>query len=419
MVFLYNLMVNEFIFSLLISVIFSTFRKYRTLQINFETKLTPRLSCLGKYLFVSSFLIMIILVSNLSNNVLSVNAMKSHIKNQSVSDVNHNLPAVKLVYKGTIYDMLPFIVVKENELKRLNFPEDADGGEVPVDQLRKISSYDNISFSFATKPREINAFAIDYDSDVTEMTPLNRIGENEFGLGDIYGIKTLELRVIYPDGMYATYTLLFNIEKADKIHDQEISTHIMQMHNNDSYGNLKSYDPDSSDFGQVSPTEEQVLNQFDKSVNLGNVENQGEHPSPDYQTNDLKSKKSCEYNDIPIADVQTNRNTNNSDIYSDNSTHKQKWTALDLGQKQNICAIKVTFANEDDEIKFFKVEFSNDGKQYTPAEYYSTSGTNSPSEIYDLNGGPVNARFVKITELDITDSTNWISDLTVLGNTEL
>jgi hypothetical protein len=92
---------------------------------------------------------------------------------------------------------------------------------------------------------------------------------------------------------------------------------------------------------------------------------------------------------------------------------------MDLGQQQNICAIKLTFANVDNEIKFFTLEFSNDGKQYTPAEYYSTTGTNSPSEIYDLKEGPVNARFIKITELDITDSVQWISDLKVLGNTNL
>lgn len=383
-----------------------------------------------KYVLLSS-LLLLIFVTPLGNTILLPAGAQAQGKGESnadtkVSEVDNNtikdsdVPVAKMVYKNKSYEMAPFIVVKEDELKRLNFPEDADGGVVPVDELRKMSSNDNFSFSFETKPRETNAFAIDYDSDITEMTPLNRIGENKFGLGDIYGIKNLELRVIYPNGMYVTYTLLFNIEKADKIHDQEISTHIMQMHNNDdSYGNLKSYDPDSSGFGQVSPTEEQVLNQFDKRVNLGNVEKQGEHPSPDFLNNDLESKKSCEYNEIPKADVQTNRNTNNSDINSDNSTHKQKWTALDLGQQQNICAIKVTFANEDDEIKFFTLEFSNDGKQYTQAEYYSTTGTNSPSEIYDLNGGPVNARFVKITELDITDSTNWISDLTVLGNTQL
>lgn len=363
---------------------------------------------------------MIILMSNLTSSVLSANAVKSHVKNQSVSNVNHNPPAVKLVYNGTFYDMSPFIVVKEDELKRLNFPQDADGGEVPVDELPKMSSNDNFSFSFATKPRETNAFAIDYDSDTTELTPAKRIGENKFGLGDIYGIKTLELRVIYPDGMYATYTLLFNIEKADKINDQEIGTHIMQMHNNDnSYGNLQTNDPDSSGFGQISPAEERSLAQFDTRVNLGSVAQDEQHRNLDFFNSNQESTNSCEYNEIPIADSQTDRNTNNSDVNSTNSIHKPKWTALDLGQKQNICAIKITFANDDNQIKYFTLAFSNDGKQYTTAEYYSTTGTNSPSEIYDLNEGPVNARFIKITELDITDSMNWISDLTVLGNTEL
>ena len=169
----------------------------------------------------------------------------------------------------------------------------------------------------------------------------------------------------------------------------------------------------------MTPTEKQVLNQFDKRVNADNVEQRVQQPSPDFLNNDQESTKGCEYNDIPIANVQTNRDTNNSSINSDNSTHKPKWTALDLGQQQNICGIKVTFANEDNGIKFFTLEFSNDGNQFPPAEYYSTPGTNSPSEIYDLKEGPVNARFVKITELDITDSMNWISDLTVLGNTDL
>jgi hypothetical protein len=99
--------------------------------------------------------------------------------------------------------------------------------------------------------------------------------------------------------------------------------------------------------------------------------------------------------------------------------HKPRWTALDLGQEQSICGLKVSFANVDNEIKFFTLEFSNDGEKYTPAEYYSSTGTNSPSEIYDLKEGPVKARFIKITELDITESIQWISDLTVLGNVGL
>jgi len=366
-----------------------------------------------------------IFVIPLENAIPLFASAEPKAKSESVDDTNStsahdniqrsDVPVAKMVYKNKSYEMAPFVVVENENLKRLNFPQLPDDSQ-PIAQ---ISQGENISFSFLTKPREINAFFVDYDADTTEMTPLHRVGKSQFSFGDVFGPNTLELRVIYPDGKYVTYTCLIEVKKPElKDLDLGSGNNGIMNSNDNLYTNLKSNDPDSSSFGQVSPTEKQVLNQFDKRVNVGNVERQGEQPSPDFLKND-ESTKSCEYNDIPIADVQTNRNTNNSDINSDNSTHKPKWTALDLGQQQNICGIKVTFANEDNDIKFFTLEFSNDGKQYTPAEYYSTTGTSSPSEIYDLKEGPVNARFVKITELDITDSMNWISDLMVLGNTDL
>ena len=321
-----------------------------------------------------------------------------------------------MVYKNKSYEMSPFVVVQNEDLKRLNFPQLPDDSQ-PVAQ---ISSDENISFNFLTKPREMNAFFVDYDADTTEMTPLHRIGKNQFSFADVYGPNTLELRVIYPDGKYVTYTCLIEVKKPEvkEVGLTSDNNGIMNS-NDDSYGNLQTYDPDSSGFDQISPTEEHVLNQYDNKVNLGNVEQHDQNTDLDLLNSDQESANTCEYNEIPIADVQTDRNTNNSDVNSTNSTHKPRWTAMDLGQQQNICGIKVTFANVDNEIKFFTLEFSNDGKQYTPAEYYSTTGTNSPSEIYDLKEGPVKARFIKITELDITDSIEWISDLKVLGNTEL
>jgi hypothetical protein len=273
-----------------------------------------------------------------------------------------DVPVAKMVYKNKSYEMAPFIVVENENLKRLNFPQLPDDAQ-PVAQ---ISQGENISFSFLTKPREINAFFVDYDADTTEMTPLQRVGKNQFSFGDVYGPNTLELRVIYLDGKYVTYTCLIEVKKPEiKDLDLRSGNNGIVNSNDDLYANLQSNDPDSSSFGQVSPTGEQVLNQFDKRVNLGIVEKQGEHPSPDFLNNDQESTKSCEYNEIPISDVQTNRNTNNSDIISDNSTHNPKWTALDLGQQHNICGIKVTFANEDNEIKFFTLEFSNDGTIYS------------------------------------------------------
>ena len=378
-----------------------------------------------KYVLLSTILLMIFVIP-LENAIPLFASAEPKAKSETVDDSNStsahdniqesDVPVAKMVYKDKSYEMAPFVVVENENLKRLNFPQLPDDAQ-PVVQ---IPQGDNISFSFLTKPREINAFFVDYDADTTEMTPLHRVGKSQFSFGDVSGPNTLELRVIYPDGKYVTYTSLIEVKKPE-IKDLDLGSgnNGIVNSNDNLYTNLNSNEPDSSSFGQMTPTEKQVLNQFDKRVNADNVEQHAQQPSPDFLNNDQESTKGCEYNDIPIADVQSSRDTNNSNINSDNSTHKPKWTALDLGQQQNICGIKVTFANEDNDIKFFTLEFSNDGKQYTPAEYYSTTGTNSPSEIYDLKEGPVKARFIKITELDITDSNEWISDLKALGNAEL
>ena len=368
---------------------------------------------------------MVILMSNVSNNVLFVSAVKSHVINQSVSNVNDNPPAVKLLYKGNFYDMLPFIVVKEDELKRLNFPQDADGGEVPVDKLPKMSSNDQFSFSFATKPRETNAFAIDYDSDTTEMTPIKRIGENQFGFGDIYGIKTLELRVIYPDGMYATYTLLFNIEKADKISNQEISTHNMQMHDNvldDANMNSQlsnNVNSEGSSHGPVM-TEERIPNEYSEMVKSKEEHNQ---TIQNWNAESFvpESSNECRLNEIPVGEVQTDssiKNSNESAFGTSNSQSRQ--ISLDLGRSEKICGIKplFEFKNGPDQIRYFTLEFSNDGQKYTGKEYYSTSGTTDGPEIYTIKNGPVDARFVKITELGRPNSEEWIREVRVLGINE-
>ncbi|MGH9973463.1 MAG: discoidin domain-containing protein [Nitrososphaeraceae archaeon] len=375
-----------------------------------------------KYVLLSSLLVMIFVTALESTILLSVNG-ESQAKSDSPVDINaldgdnnstqnSDVPIAKMVYNSKSYEMSPFVVVENEELKRLNFPQLPDDSEPMV----QISSDENITFSFITKPREMNAFFVDYDADTTEMTPLNRVGKNQFSFADVYGPNTLELRVIFPDGKYVTYTCLIEVKKPE-VKEVDLSTdnnNIMNA-NDDSYGNLQSNDANSSNFDQTSPTEEHVLNQYGNMVDLGNEQHE-ELNLPDIHQ---EPTNYCEYNEIPIADVQTDINVNTSDVSSNNSISKPRWTALDLGQQQNVCGIKVTFKNVDNKIKFFTLEFSNDGKKYTPAEYYSSTGTNSPSEIYDLKEGPVKARFIKLTELDITDSIEWISDLIVLGNNEL
>ena len=330
----------------------------------------------------------------------------------------NSVPVAKMVYNNKSYEMSPFVVVENEDLKRLNFPQLADDFQ-PIAQ---ISPDDNISFSFLTKPREMNAFFVDYDADTTEMTPLHRVGKNQFSFTDVYGPNTLELRVIYPDGKYVTYTCLIEVMKPEvkevSLDSNLVSDNNDMMNSNDkSYPATQSYNPDSSEFGRTSPAEEHVVNQYNEMFDMNNEQN----TSLNSLNFDQESTNTCEYNEIPIVDVQTdtNNNNSNSDMNSTNSDAKPRWATLDLGQEQNICGLKVSFANVDNEIKFFTLEFSNDGKKYTTAEYYSSTGTNSPSEIYDLKEGPIKARFIKITELDITESIQWISDLIVLGKAAL
>lgn len=391
-----------------------------------------------KYVLLSSILIML-LISSLESSVLLTAKAQSDEKNEesaeskktdanSSNKMEMNVPVTKMVYQNKSYEMAPFVVMEDENLERINFPHLPDDFEPEV----TISPGDSISFSFITKPREINAFFVDYDADTTEMTPLHRVGKTQFSFGDVYGPKTLELRVIYPDGKYVTYTCLIEVEKPEVKEvaldssnistmstDDNIdimSTNMLNINKNDnSYQSFEFNDPDSSSFGQVSPTEEHVLNQYD---NLVGTTNGQQHKGFDFLNGEEQSINRCEYNEIPIMDVQTDTNKDDNTGKSTDS-HKPRWTALDLGREQNICGLKISFANVDNQIKFFTLEFSNDGENYTPAEYYSSTGTNSPSEIYDLKDGPIKARFIKITELDITESIQWISDLTVLGNTGL
>ena len=390
------------------------------------------------------------LIASLESSVLLTAMAQSDEKSEKSADnkkseadsnnkMEMNVPVAKMVYQNKSYEMSPFVVMENENLQRINFPHLPDDFQPEV----TISPEDSISFSFITKPREINAFFVDYDADTTEMTPLHRVGKTQFSFGDVYGPNTLELRVIYPDGKYVTYTCLIEVEKPEvrevaldssnistmstddninimSTHDDNnmASTEMSNSNTNDDNSNqsFEINDPDSSGFGQVSPTEEHVINQYDNLVDPTNGQQDKEL---DFINSEQKLTNTCEYNEIPIMDVQTDTNNGNNTEGNSTDSQKPRWTALDLGQEQDICGLKVSFTNIDNEIKFFTLEFSNDGEKYTPAEYYSSTGTNSPSEIYDLKEGPVKARFIKITELDITESIQWISDLTVLGNVGL
>ncbi len=145
------------------------------------------------------------LISSLSNTTSS-NAIAAVPVNDP------NVPSAKLAYANHTYEMLPFVVLDEDSIRKLNFPHIPDDHKPVVN----ISSDSSFSVEFTKKPREVNAFVIDYDADTTEINPLTRLGEYEFGFGNVYGLRTIEVRPIFDDGRYVTYTCLADIQRTDK-----------------------------------------------------------------------------------------------------------------------------------------------------------------------------------------------------------
>jgi hypothetical protein len=148
----------------------------------------------------------------LSQNWIVANKGFAATTNNSTNNnnnTNSSLPSVKLVYENQSYDMLPFVVVDQNGVKKLNFPQLAD----EYKPLVTIPSDATFNIQFATKPREVNAFGIDYDADTTEVNPLTKIDKYQYSFGKLNGIYTLEVRAIYNDGKYVTYTGLVNVGK--------------------------------------------------------------------------------------------------------------------------------------------------------------------------------------------------------------
>ena len=143
-------------------------------------------------------------------SALQAKQLTNSTKAGTTTDTATDVPPVMLSYGGHTYEMLPFVVVDENGVKKLNFPRLADEYKPAV----IIPSDKTFTFEFTKMPREVNAFGIDYDADTTEVNPLIKIGKHQFSFGNLHGIRTLELRAIYDNGKYVTYTALVNIDKA-------------------------------------------------------------------------------------------------------------------------------------------------------------------------------------------------------------
>src|SRR6266498_4619673 len=164
----------------------------------------------GQLVLMAAAVVAAALITNanaLSKSGTIASPVLAAIKDKPLNNTSSEIPTVKLVYKNQTYEMLPFVIVDQDGVKKLNFPRLADEYK-PVAQIPSDAPF---GFEFAIKPREVNAFGIDYDADTTEVNPLTKIGKYQYSFGKLSGILTLEVRAIYDNGKYVTYTGLVKI----------------------------------------------------------------------------------------------------------------------------------------------------------------------------------------------------------------
>ena len=60
-------------------------------------------------------------------------------KKVTLSASNNIIPSVKLIYDKKSYEMLPFVVIKDQKTEKLNFPDEAD--DAPACSKNSLDGY--------------------------------------------------------------------------------------------------------------------------------------------------------------------------------------------------------------------------------------------------------------------------------------
>ena len=360
-------------------------------------------------------------------NLTSAFAKSSEAKGVESANSNTDIkiPPVKLSYGGHTYEMLPFVMVEGDQVKKLNFPQLPDDFQPVV----KLPSEGTFNFDFIEKPRETNAFVIDYDADITAISPVNNLGKNRYSVSDVYGPKTLEVRSIYPDGKYVTYTLLIDISRIDSTSGhsssspestKSVSADVNTNPKSNSINtNLNNINTDySNDNGSPSTIADRIIKEYggiiktDTPISRTQPDTQPQvHPRE-------QGSNSCIDSEIPVKGVTTNdkKASTNSTSMNTGAKSNSPWIQLDLGNKHDVCGVKVQFKGGAEDVRFFTVELSSDGITYSTPKYYSNTGSSTSPEIYNFHEGPTNTQYIKLTELGKNGSDNeWVSDVKILG----
>ena len=358
-------------------------------------------------------------------NLTNVFAKSSEAKDVESANSNADIkiPPVKLAYGGHTYEMLPFVTVEGDQVRKLNFPQLPDDFKPVV----KLPSEGTFNFDFSEKPRETNAFVIDYDADITAISPVNNLGKNRYSINDVYGPKTLEVRAIYADGKYVTYTLLIDISRIDSTSGlsssspksiKSVSADVNSNPNSNKINPTNIKKDYGNDNGSPATIADRIIKEYGGMIKMDTPISRTQPDTRPQAHPSEQGSNGCIDSEIPVKGVTTNEKKANTNSTSMNTVGKPSspWIQLDLGNNQQVCGVKVQFKGGAEDVKFFTVELSSDGITYSTPKYYSNTGSSTSPEIYNFHEGTTNAQYIKLTELGKNGSDNgWVSDVKILG----
>ena len=289
----------------------------------------------------ASLILLIVAGLNLTSAFAKSNEAKSVESVNSNTDIK--IPPVKLSYGGHTYEMLPFVMVEGDQVKKLNFPQLPDDFQPVV----KLPSEGTFNFDFIEKPRETNAFVIDYDADITAISPVNNLGKNRYSVNDVYGPKTLEVRAIYPDGKYVTYTLLIDISRIDSTSgpsssSPELTKSVSADVNSNPKSNNINTNPNnintdySNDNGSPSTIADRIIKEYGGMIKTDTpISRTQPDIQPQFHPREQGSN-GCIDSEIPVKGVTTNdkKASTNSTSMNTGAKSNSPWIQLDLGNKQ-------------------------------------------------------------------------------------
>lgn len=371
----------------------------------------------------ASLILLVVAGLNLTNAFAKSSEVKGVESANSNADIK--IPPVKLSYGGHTYEMLPFVMVEGDQVRKLNFPQLPDDFQPVV----KLPSEGTFNFDFSEKPRETNAFVIDYDADITAISPVNNLGKNRYSVNDVYGPKTLEVRTIYADGKYVTYTLLIDISRIDSTSGlsssspKSIKSVSADVNSNPNSNNINTNPNNintnySNDNGSPATIADRIIKEYGGMIKMDTPISRTQPDTQPQAHPSEQGSNGCIDSELPVKGVTTNDKKANTNSTSMNTVAKPNspWIQLDLGNKQQVCGVKVQFKGGAEDVKFFTVELSSDGITYSTPKYYSNTGSSTSPEIYNFHEGTTNAQYIKLTELGKNGSDNgWVSDVKILG----